>query len=662
MESPIVYRLLALTEINARSSQTYQANPILIGERAVFYVYISITSVPWYLPRYLDTHVGSSVYTYLSTGRGEYTPVARSQNNSLASVLSEDGLQKESKCNLNFTTITEALLQHGKERLDKWYRLAKEKGYRARAAFKLIQLNRKYGFLQNSKVLLDLCSAPGVRLPFLLGLAEANCSKSWSQVAAETMPRDSLIVGVDIVSVKPIPRTIGIQGDIMTDQCVASIQRTLKTLKADAVIHDGAPNVGTSWTHDAFSQAGLVLQATKLAAKFLRPGGIFVTKIFRSKDYNALLWILQQLFVSAEVTKPPASRNLSAEIYVTCKGFKAPKYIDPRFLDPRHVFAELSAKGHAIESKVLKPEESRRKRDGYADDEWNQFKEVPASRFIESSDTITLLATCNKFSFNQLEHGSPFLLALESLPVTSAEIKACCDDLRVLGKKDFRALLRWRARCREILSLEQEDNVPATQLETLSGNGSLRHGTETRESAQDIRRRLAAKEKKQSRKERESRRQDIQRMHLHMQTPTDIGLNQATLGDDHVASGQSNTEQQRLSGMIVRDHSIDSCVHEVGIGNSDDDSSDDDGNQLEKELDYSYEQYKARRLHPREKDKNALQEAKRFVPLQLKVLTLTLSTAQFPLIRETPRLPSIFRNCRASRIRLLFLKMDLSPI
>ena len=200
------------------------------------------------------------------------------------------------------------------------------------------------------------------------------------------MPKDSIIIGVDLSPIKAISKVITFQSDITTEKCRATIRSHLKTWKADCVLHDGAPNVGTAWVQDSYNQAELALHSLKLATEFLVEGGAFVvcfgergkgekgdqtmltwpqTKVFRSKDYNALLWVFKQLFNKVDATKPPSSRNVSAEIFVVCRGFKAPKRIDPRLLDPRSVFEDLADPTPNNEAKVYNPEIKKRKRDGY---------------------------------------------------------------------------------------------------------------------------------------------------------------------------------------------------------------------------------------------------------------------------------------------------------
>lgn len=186
----------------------------------------------------------------------------------------------------------------GKRRLDKFYNLAKEQGYRSRAAFKLIQLDRKYGFLAKATAVLDLCAAPG----------------GWCQVARKAVPVTGMVIGIDLEKIKPIRGVTTLVEDITTESCRAAIRRETREGLVDVVLHDGAPNVGGNWASEAYTQSSLVLDSLRLATEFLVPNGTFVTKVFRSSEYTHLLFAMNQLFRKVEATKPQASRCASLSL------------------------------------------------------------------------------------------------------------------------------------------------------------------------------------------------------------------------------------------------------------------------------------------------------------------------------------------------------------
>ncbi|XP_059647662.1 uncharacterized protein LOC132293981 [Cornus florida] len=333
----------------------------------------------------------------------------------------------------------------GKHRLDKYYYLAKEHGYRSRAAWKLLQLESKFSFLRSAQGVLDLCAAPG----------------GWMQVAVVHAPVGELILGVDLDPIRPIRGALSLQEDITKPQCRTAIKKVMAekgTRAFGLVLHDGSPNVGGAWAQEATTQNALVIDSLKLATEFLAPKGTFVTKVFRSQDYSAVLYCLRQLFEKVEVDKPLASRSASAEIYVIGLKYKAPAKIDPRLLDVKHLFQGGKEPPKVLD--VLRGTKQKRHRDGYEDGDTTLRKVCSATDFVWSDTPLEILGSVASINFED-----PACLPIKDHALTTEEVKALCDDLRVLGKQDFKHLLKWRAHIRKALSPSQKATPKTTDVE-----------------------------------------------------------------------------------------------------------------------------------------------------------------------------------------------------
>ena len=337
--------------------------------------------------------------------------------------------------------------------------------------------------------------------------------------------------------------------------------------------------------------------ALKLATEFLMPGGTFVTKVFRSKDYNKLMWVFNQLFTKVEATKPPASRNVSAEIFVVCRGFKAPQKLDPKFLDPRSVFEELPDPTPNAEAKIFHPEKRKRQREGY-DDDATFYNEASAMEFVETSDPLQMLSSTSRITWT--DEASKKLRFKEA---TTKEIVACCEDLKVLGKKDFRSLLKWRLTMRDDLGLsakKQEKVAEPTETVTITEDDQIT-AEMSRLSAQE-----QATKKRERRKLNERKQKEITRMQLGMLTPHELGMEQDAMDSDEIFGLKKAEQNGAMAGLLSGAVPEESDEEMDSMDIDEDYDTDDEVNDLEKQLDVMYNQYQERKA-----ETNAKYKAKR---------------------------------------------------
>ncbi|MBX7513640.1 RlmE family RNA methyltransferase [Qipengyuania sp. GH38] len=187
---------------------------------------------------------------------------------------------------------------------DPYVKQAKADGYRSRAAYKLIEMDEKFGILKGAKRIVDLGIAPG----------------GWSQVARKVVPKAD-IVGIDLLEVEPIEGVTIFQMDFMDDDAPRVLEEALGG-KADLVMSDMAANTVGHKQTDHLRTMGLVEAGAWFAVENLEKGGTFLAKVLAGGTDKDLLDLLKKHFKTVKHAKPPASRKGSSEWYVIAQGFK----------------------------------------------------------------------------------------------------------------------------------------------------------------------------------------------------------------------------------------------------------------------------------------------------------------------------------------------------
>ena len=177
---------------------------------------------------------------------------------------------------------------------------AQKDGYRSRAAYKLIEIDKKYKIIKSGITAVDLGAAPG----------------GWSQVLSKKIGLKGKVVGIDLLEVSPIKGIDFIQGDFMQEEILNEMVDKLENKPVDLVISDMAPNITGIKTVDQTGAMYLTELALDFSLKWLKPGGHFLVKTFIGADFDELVKKMRPEFEKVITVKPKASRDRSSEVYL----------------------------------------------------------------------------------------------------------------------------------------------------------------------------------------------------------------------------------------------------------------------------------------------------------------------------------------------------------
>jgi 23S rRNA (uridine2552-2'-O)-methyltransferase len=183
---------------------------------------------------------------------------------------------------------------------DEYVKRAQRDGYRARAAYKLIEIDDKDHLIKPGMVVVDLGSTPG----------------SWSQVVSQRLKGQGKIIALDILEMQPIPGVHFIQGDFREDAVLAALEASLGESQVDLVIADMAPNISGISDVDQAKAMYLTELALDFSCRWLKPGGNFLVKVFNGSGFEEIVRNMRQNFDKVATRKPKASRDRSSEVYL----------------------------------------------------------------------------------------------------------------------------------------------------------------------------------------------------------------------------------------------------------------------------------------------------------------------------------------------------------